>query len=202
MYRLISAVVACVLLVAAPAAVAKSDHGKRHKKSPRATVLRGALKPVQADQAAYTAVAGKIELVDTKRNDKLSLSRVRGLAPRSDYTWHLHRAAGDPNPCDAGSAGPIVTQFGEGRFRTNKNGSAHTRHLRVRGKNRFTVDRTEKYYVEVHQGNGAVVACGVLSAKKAKKPKRSPSKDRAGDKRDDHRQGRGKGRDDSRAKRA
>jgi hypothetical protein len=187
MNRLISAIVACALLVAAPAALAKSDHGKRHRKSPRATVLRGALKPVQADQAAYTAVAGKIELVDTKRNDKLSLSRVRGLAPRSDYTWHLHRAAGDPNPCDAGSAGPVVTEFGEGRFRTSKNGSAHTRHLRVRGKDKFTVNPAETYYVEVHQSNGAVVACGVLAAKKAKKPSNG--------------HGHGKGRDDSRAKR-
>jgi hypothetical protein len=197
MNRLISAIIACALLVAAPAALAKSDHGKRHKKSPRATVLRGALKPVQADQAAYTAVTGKIELVDTKRNDKLTLSRVRGLAPRSNYTWHLHRAAGDPNPCDAGSAGPVVTQFGEGRFRTDKKGSVHARHLRARGKDKFTVNRAETYYVEVHQGNGAVVACGVLKAKKAKKPSKKHSRTKA----DDRGHGHGKGRDDSRAKR-
>jgi hypothetical protein len=158
--------------VAGPS-VAAAHKGHRHS-SHRAVTMKASIAPVTVD-AAYAGIAGKAQLVDNKRRDKVSI-HMRGLKPGTTYPWHVHvRADGVTNPCAEGAAqGPIVTAFKYGPLRARRSGNAN-----ADGRSKtFKVDKTKRYYVNVHSPTtGEPIACGVLRTKSthhhaAKKPSR------------------------------
>ncbi len=166
MTRFLTALAVLALAVAPSAAIAKKPGKKAKKPTPRAKVLRAVLEPTTTD-AEYAGIRGKAHLVDGKKNDKVTI-HVRGLRPNTPYLWHVHEADGDPDPCDAGSAGPIVTAFNYKLPKlTNASGNLNAK---ARSKT-FTREAGETYYVNVHAADGTVLACGILEAKKAKKNK-------------------------------
>ena len=179
MKRTLPLLLSSALVLGAPvAAVAhKGKRGHKHKSTP-AKVYKASLGPVGTD-AAYAGIHGKAQLVDGKKNNKISI-HVRNLKPGTTYPWHIHEfAAGVTNPCAPGAAqGPIVTAFTYKKLTANTSGNANST-----GRSRtFTWDRTKKYYVNVHDpSTGAPIACGVLkSPKKAKKPSKAKGKTRGG----------------------
>src|SRR3954452_16273550 len=90
--RKLIAAATCAALAAVPAAaIAK----------PRAKVYRGTFQAVGADGAYTSGKFGKAQLVDGKRNDKLSV-HVRHLGARTRYVFRLLQA---PVACEQGAAG-------------------------------------------------------------------------------------------------
>lgn len=162
------------LAVTAVALTPAVADAKRSSK-PKTTTFKGTLLPIHADQLNYSDLSGRAKLVDGKKNDKLTIHRLRGLQPGATYTWHLHRAAGATKLCDSSDTGEKVAAFGEGTFKASDKGRASAQHLRARGKGKWTADRNERYYVTVHAESGEVVLCGVLKSKKAKKPSKKGS---------------------------
>jgi hypothetical protein len=152
--RLMSAIVATVgALVFAGVATAHSDHqGSKGAKVYRATFA-----------------TGKAQLVDGKKRNKISI-HVRGLTPGATYTWHIHKAANaTDDPC--APPAPVVdgTPYGDwvyGALTANAAGNAS-----AKAKSATFDSRADPgpFYVDVHQADGTMVACGVLVAK-AKKP--------------------------------
>jgi hypothetical protein len=130
------------------------------------------------DPAATTAglatVVGKAQLVDGKKNNKVSL-HMRNLAPSTLYLWHVHEGS-----CAATGA-PVAgwtyrTQLGaNGTLTSDPSGNGNTK-----GKSAtFNADPTKSYSVNVHVATptnglaaGTIIACGDLKASKAtgKKP--------------------------------
>jgi hypothetical protein len=159
--RLTSAIVATVgALSLAGVATAHDDHaGAKPAKVYRATLTGAA------------SVKGKAQLVDGKKNNKISI-HVRGLTPAATYTWHIHKAASDSvNPC-APATPVVVAPYGDwqyGALVANEDGNAS-----AKGTSKTFDSPADKgpLYVDVHQADGAVVACGVLKSK----PKKSHGK--------------------------
>jgi hypothetical protein len=169
MKRSLAALAVLALAVGAPAGVLAKNGPKPKKPTPRAKVLKATIGPVGTD-AGYAGIEGKAQLVDGKRNDKVSI-HVRGLRPGTTYPWHVHAVAADaPNPCAQGAPqGPIVTAFTYRALTADASGNANS-NARSRT---FTVDSTKKYYVNVHSPTTfEPIACGVLKGKKAKKAKK------------------------------
>src|SRR5215207_6809628 len=123
--------------------------------------------------AAVTAgvanVAGKAQLVDGKKNNKVSLHE-RNLAVGTMYLWHVHEgscaATGDPV-----AGWTYRTQVGaNGTLTSNASGNSNTK-----GKSAtFNADPTKSYSVNVHVATltnglaaGTIIACGDLKANKA-----------------------------------
>jgi hypothetical protein len=164
--RLMSAIVATVgALVFAGVATAHSDHqGAKGAKVYRAKLVKTAA----ADTAQLPDVTGKAQLVDGKKRNKISI-HVRGLTPGATYTWHIHKAANaTDDPC-APSA-PVVdgTPYGDWVYRAltaNEAGNAS-----AKAKSATFDSRADPgpFYVDVHQADGTMVACGVLVAKAKK----------------------------------
>src|SRR5262245_8272754 len=121
MTRRIAAAAAVLLSALAVTAVADA-HGKKH-------TYRASLAPVNpaATTAGVAAVRGKAQLVDGKRNNKVSL-HVRGLAPGTTYIWHIHQgscaATGAPLP---GWMYRSQDGAGNGTLTTNRSGGANTK---------------------------------------------------------------------------
>jgi hypothetical protein len=129
-----------------------------------------------ATTAGLATVTGKAQLVDGKKNNKVSL-HMRNLAADTVYLWHVHEGS-----CPA--AGPIVAgwtyrtqQDANGTLTSDASGNANTR-----GKSEtFNADPTKSYSVNVHVSTltngvttGTVIACGDLKA--TKKPHPSQAK--------------------------
>jgi hypothetical protein len=164
MTRRIAAVAVVSLFALVVTAVADAG-GKR--------TYRASLAPVNpaATTAGVGAVRGKAQLVDGKRNNKISL-HVRGLAPRTTYIWHIHQgscaATGAPLP---GWTYRSHDGAGNGTLTTNHSGGANTK---ARSDN-FNADPAQAYSVNVHVAAttnglpaGTIVACGDLRGKLAK----------------------------------
>jgi hypothetical protein len=136
-----------------------------------AKVYRATLDAVNPDAttAGLATVTGRAQLVDGKRNNKVSL-HMRNLAPSTTYLWHVHQgscaATGAPLPgwtyrTEAG---------GNGTLTTNEAGNANTK-----GKSRtFDADPNASYSVNVHVSTetnglaaGTIIACGDLKKSKA-----------------------------------
>jgi hypothetical protein len=184
MKRTLILLLSSAVVLAAPVGAVAHKGAKGHKH--RAKVFKATLGPVGTD-ATYAGIRGKAQLVDGKKNNKITI-HVRNLQPGTTYPWHIHEfAANVTNPCAEGAAqGPIVTAFTYKRLKANASGNANSK-----GTSRtFTADRTKKYYVNVHNpATGAPIACGVLKGKKAKKaPSKSKRKSPSSGK------GKGKGR--------
>ena len=162
--RLSAAAVASIAAVGiAGVATAASGHSaKPHKAS------LAAVNPA-ATTAGLATVVGKAQLVDGKKNNKVSL-HVRNLAPATVYLWHVHEGS-----C-ADTGAPVAgwtyrTQVdGNGTLTANESGTANTR-----GKSAtFDADPTKSYSVNVHLSTltngldpGTIIACGDLEASKA-----------------------------------
>jgi len=168
------AVASIAAMGAAGVATAASGHS--------AKVYRATLNPV--DPAATTAglatVTGRAQLVDGKKNNKVSL-HMRNLAAGTTYLWHVHTgscaATGAPLP---GWTYRTQDASGNGTLTTNGAGNANTK-----AKSRtFDADPGTSYSVNVHLSTatnglpaGTIIACGDLKASKAKgksKPKKAP----------------------------
>ena len=167
--------VAAMAFVPAGALAAKPTP-KAKKPSPRAKVYKATLSPVGVD-AAYTAKKfGKAQLVDGKKNNKVSI-HVRGLTPGGTYLWHVHQAVKAGNPCtEAGVGNPDpypgwnwskvnpFTANAAGNY--NKTFKTKTFPVTTPG-----VDTGFVYYVNVHLADGTVIACGKFRGSKKATPK-------------------------------
>lgn len=131
-----------------------------------------------ATTAGLATVAGKAQLVDGKKNNKISL-HVRHLAAGTTYLWHIHEgtcaATGAPM---AGWSYRTHDLAGNGTLTSRKSGNANTKARSVT----FTADPTKAYSVNVHVATptngvpaGTIIACGDLNSPKGSgksKPKK------------------------------
>src|SRR3954449_8566235 len=144
---------------------------------PRANVYRGSFEAVGSDGAYTTGKFGKAQLVDGKRNDKLSV-HVRHLGGHAKYVFRLRQA---PPACQEGAPGG--TEVAGWRYRrtgvvrTSRRGSANS-WARSRS---FTAQSGVEYYVGVYTaaaggGAGELVLCAALHSSGAKGGKDRPGK--------------------------
>jgi hypothetical protein len=147
----------------ASVATAESGHSAKPYKASLAAVNPA------ATTAGVATVVGKAQLVDGKKNNKVSL-HMRNLAASTMYLWHVHEGT-----CAATGA-PVAgwtyrTQVGaNGTLTSNESGNANTK-----GKSAtFNADPTKSYSVNVHVSTltnglaaGTIIACGDLKASKA-----------------------------------
>jgi hypothetical protein len=171
--RLSAAAVASIAAVGiAGVATAASSHSAKPYKASLAAVNPA------ATTAGLETVVGKAQLVDGKKNNKVSL-HVRNLAPGIVYLWHVHvgscAATGAPVP---GWTYRTHDAAGNGTLTSDASGNANTK-----GKSAtFNADPTKSYSVNVHVSTltngvpaGTIIACGDLRASKAggkSKPKK------------------------------
>jgi hypothetical protein len=134
-------------------------HGKHKTK-----VYKGTFTLVGADGDYVTGNFGKVQLVDNKRNDKLSV-HIRRVAAKTTYTYKLVAGV-----CKEGAAGGTeVPGFKYKPLRTNRKGDGNST---ARSKT-FTAKRDVKYSVVV-SGGGQVVLCAQLRTKDWPKPHHKP----------------------------
>jgi hypothetical protein len=164
MKRTIALGVAALVALAAPAAA----------QAKRAEVYKAKLAPTAAAaEAGVGDVKGKAHLVDGKKRDKASV-HVRKLTAGETYLWHVHQATGEGDPCDpeVGVGNPAPYPGFEYReLLAGDSGNANSK-----GKSTAFPSETEDtggdYYVNVHLGDGTVIACGVLKDKATRKAER------------------------------
>jgi hypothetical protein len=129
-------------------------------------VYKGTFTLVGADGDYVTGNFGKVQLVDNRRNDKLSV-HVRRVAAKTTYTYRLQEGV-----CKAGAAGGTdVTGFKYKPLKTNRKGVGNST---ARSKT-FSAERGTKYSVVVSAG-GEVVLCAQLTTKHW--PKARPKSDK------------------------
>jgi hypothetical protein len=155
MRRLIPLLIVPALALAPGTAL---GHGKS-----KTTVYKGTFTLVGADGDYVTGNFGKAQLVDNKRNDKLSV-HVRRVAANTTYMYRLQKGV-----CKAGAAGGTdVAGFTYKPLRTNRKGVGNS----TARSRTFRAERGTKYSVVVSSG-GEVVLCAQLTTKhwrKAGKP--------------------------------
>jgi hypothetical protein len=162
--RITAAAMASLAAVAfAGVAIADSAHSAKTYKASLAAVNPA------ATSAGLATVAGRAQLVDGKKNNKVSL-HVRNFAAGTMHLWHVHEGT-----CAAPGA-PVAgwsyrTQVGaNGTLTSNASGNGNTK-----GKSAtFDADPTKSYSVNVHVATltngvpaGTIIACGDLKASKA-----------------------------------
>jgi hypothetical protein len=170
--RITAAAVASIAAIGV-AGVATADSG-HSAKTYRASLA--AVNPA-ASTAGLATVVGKAQLVDGKKNNKVSL-HMRNLAANTLYLWHVHEgscaATGAPV---AGWTYRTQDAGGNGTLTSNESGNGNTK-----GKSAtFNADPTKSYSVNVHVAAatngvaiGTIIACGDLKA--TKKPHPSQAK--------------------------
>jgi hypothetical protein len=161
----ITAVVAVSIVVLGVAGGAAADSGHSAK------IYRASLAAVNpaATTAGLAGVAGKAQLVDGKKRNRVSL-HMRNLAAGTMYLWHVHEGS-----CAATGA-PVAgwtyrTQTGgNGTLTSNASGNANTKGTSAT----FNADPSKSYSVNVHVAAptnglpaGSIIACGDLNARKA-----------------------------------
>ena len=167
MNRLIALLAAGSVLAVPGAALAKPG-------SPKAKVYKGTFEYVGADGDYVTGKFGKVQLVDTKRHDKL-IVHVRRLAGRTTYVYRLQSA---PSACAADApAGTDVTGWKYRTLRTSRSGVGNA----TASSRTFTVDRTKRYFVGVFRAGangepGELVLCAQLNTPYTKKKAKKPAK--------------------------
>jgi Cu/Zn superoxide dismutase len=166
------AVASIAALGVAGVATAASSHS--------AKVFKASLTAVNpaATTAGLADVVGKAQLVDGKKNNKVSL-HMRNLAADTVYLWHVHEgscaATGAPL---AGWTYRTQDAAGNGTFTSNASGNGNTK-----GKSAtFNADPTKSYSVNVHVSTptnglpaGTIIACGDLNPSKASGKSKSKS---------------------------
>jgi hypothetical protein len=139
-----------LLVVPALALVPGTALGKSSAK-----VYKGTFTLVGADGDYVTGNFGKVQLVDNKRNDKLSV-HIRRVAAKTTYTYKLQEGV-----CKEGAAGGTdVAGFTYKRLKTNRKGVGNST---ARSKT-FTAAKGTSYSVVVY-GGGEVVLCAQLRTK-------------------------------------
>lgn len=131
-------------------------------------VYRGDFTLVGADGDYITGKFGKAQLVDGKRNDKLSV-HVRRLAKRTTYTFKLQRGS---------CGGAEVTGFTYRKLKTSRKGVGNSW---ARSRTFRAVNGT-RYFVAVYDPAGELVVCARLSTKGKAKPQKRHGDKNAGDK--------------------
>jgi hypothetical protein len=169
MKKLIAAATCAALAVVPAAAIAK----------PRAKVYRGTFQAVGSDGAYTNGKFGKAQLVDGKRNDKLSV-HVRHLGGKTRYVFRLQQAE---TACDEGAPGGTDVAGWKyrrgGVLRTSRKGNANS----WARSHTFTADRDTEYFVGVYTATptgdpGEMVLCAKLSTKSHKRGGKKPDKHR------------------------
>jgi hypothetical protein len=149
-------------LAFAGVATAHGDHGTKSAKVYRATLVKTAA----ADTAQLPDATGKAQLVDGKKNNKISI-HVRGLKPGETYPWHIHKAKNDTDdPCAPNSPAADPTPYAGwtyGTLTANEDGNASAKGTSTTFDSRAD---TGPFYVNVHLADGTVIACGVLKPNK------------------------------------
>jgi hypothetical protein len=152
-----------VLILAAVALVPASASAKS-----KAKVYRGTFTLVGADGNYITGHFGKVQLVDGKRNDKLSV-HVRRLAPKTTYTYRLLQGS---------CGGTAVPGW---KYRTLKTSRKGVGNSTARSRT-FRAVKGTKYFVGVYNATGdQLVLCARLSTKgkkahpKPHKPEHKPA---------------------------
>ena len=163
--RITAAAVASIAAVGV-ASVANADSG-RSAKTYKASLT--AVNPA-ATTAGLATVVGTAQLVDGKKNNKVSL-HMRNLAPSTMYLWHVHEgtcaATGAPV---AGWTYRTQDLGANGTLTSDDSGNANTK-----GKSAtFNADPAKSYSVNVHIATptnglpaGTIIACGDLKPSKA-----------------------------------
>jgi hypothetical protein len=146
----------------------------------KAKVYRGTFTLVGSDGDYVTGNFGKVQLVDGKRNDKLSV-HVRRLAPRTTYTYRLQQGI-----CREGAAGG--TDVPGWKYRPLKTKRKGVGNSTARSRT-FTASSGAKYFVGLYSATGGqIVACAQLSTKgkkshgKADKPRGKSDDKKSADK--------------------
>ena len=161
MSRRITAVAVASLTAICIASVATAASGQSAK--PYKASLT-AVNPA-ATTAGLADVVGKAQLVDGKKNNKVSL-HMRNLAPDTVYLWHVHEGTCTaPGATVAGWTYRTQDLAGNGTLTSNEAGNGNTR-----GKSStFNADPAKRYSVNVHLstltnglGVGTIIACGNL----------------------------------------
>jgi hypothetical protein len=143
----------------------------------RAKVYRGTFQAVGADGAYTDGKLGKAQLVDGKRNDKLSV-HVRHLGGRTRYVFRLMQA---PTACEEGAPGGTELRGWryrrDGVLKTSKKGDANSW---ARSKT-FGAQSGVEYFVGVFTATpvgdpGELVLCAELRRKAPKRGKHTPPK--------------------------
>jgi hypothetical protein len=146
-----------------------------HSKS---KVYRATFQYVGADGDYVTGSFGKAQLVDGKRNDKLSV-HVRRLARKATYIYRLESA---PKACAADAPGGTpVPGWKYKPLRTNKAGVANSKAT----SRTFTVSKSVSYFVGVYRttatgGIGELALCAQLTTKSKPKHGHHPAKPHKG----------------------
>jgi len=134
-----------------------------------ATTYRADLTPVNpaATTAGLATVVGEAQLVDGKKNNKVSL-HMRNLVADTTYLWHVHvgSCAGPPGAPVPGWT--YRTQMGaNGTLTSNAAGNANTK-----GKSASFNAGAQSFSVNVHVATltnglpaGTIIACGDLLQK-------------------------------------
>ena len=171
--RITAAAVASIAAVGV-ASVATADSGHSAKTY---TASLAAVNPA-ATTAGLASVVGKAQLVDGKKNNKVSL-HVRNLTANTMYLWHVHEGTcAAPGAPVAGWTYRTQDLGANGTLTSDESGNANTK-----GKSAtFNADPTKSYSVNVHVATltngvaaGTIIACGDLKASKASgksKPKK------------------------------
>jgi len=145
-----------LLVLAAVAAVPASASAKSKTK-----VYKGTFSLVGADGDYVTGKFGKVQLVDGKRNDKLSV-HVRRLAARTTYVYRLQEGT-----CAEGAPGGTdVPGWSYRRLKTSRSGVGNSK---ARSRT-FTARSSATYSVVVYAGD-EVALCAQLRTKSAKSDK-------------------------------
>src|SRR3954452_19754163 len=156
--------------VASPATADAGHSAKTYKAS------LTAVNPA-ATTAGLATVAGRAQLVDGKKNNKVSL-HLRHLAPHTMSLWHVHEGTcAAPGAPVAGWTYRTQDAGGNGTLTTNEAGNANTK-----GKSTtFNADPAKQYSVNVHVATvtngvpaGTIIACGDLRTSKASGKHKAP----------------------------
>src|SRR3954453_24167819 len=142
MTRRITAVAMASIVAIGRAGVASANSG-HSAKAYKASLT--AVNPA-ATTAGLATVTGRAQLVDGKRNNKVSL-HMRNLAPSTTYLWHVHTGScastGAPVP---GWTYRTEDAGGNGTLTSNEAGNANTK-----GKSKtFNAQPGTDYSVNVH----------------------------------------------------
>jgi hypothetical protein len=166
MIRRITAAAVASIAAFGVAGVATADSG-HSAKTYKASLA--AVNPA-ATTAGLPTVAGRAQLVDGKKNNKVSL-HMRNLAAGTTYVWHVHEGTcAAPGAPVAGWTYLTHDAGGNGTLTSGASGHAGTKGRSAT----FGADPTKSYSVNVHVATptngvaaGTIIACGDLKAGKA-----------------------------------
>jgi hypothetical protein len=173
--KLMALVAAGALAFVPAGALAKP---KPKKPSPRAHTYKAVLKAVGADAAYTTKRFGRAQLVDGKKNNKVTI-HVRGLTPGGKYLWHVHQAKKAGDPCTEAGVGNPAPYPGWDWTKVNPfTANASGNYNKTFKTKTFPIstaagDTGFVYYVNVHLNDAAatVIACGKFKGSRKATPK-------------------------------